>query len=234
MTKHHAIKIADSQLKAMPIHECHEPLIDLKNQTIIAYGPPPETESTKNDYTKLRKTVFEKLCVAQKDLPQDWRFRLYEGFRSLQVQKWLFEQQCEQILKIDPTKNEEIVFNEAMRLVSPVRYLDGEANIPPHNTGGAVDIEVIDVNGNLIDMGMAISDWAEVDPIVCQTDCDVISAEAKSNRAILLKVMMAHEFVNYPFEWWHFSYGDRYWALGRDEKQAKYGSVEKAGEAKFF
>jgi zinc D-Ala-D-Ala dipeptidase len=32
-------------------------------------------------------------------------------------------------------------------------------------------------------------------------------------------------FVNYPHEWWHFSYGDRYWAYAKDEPAAIYGAA---------
>ena len=32
-------------------------------------------------------------------------------------------------------------------------------------------------------------------------------------------------FVNYPYEWWHFGYGDRYWAYAEDEPAAIYGAA---------
>ena len=38
--------------------------------------------------------------------------------------------------------------------------------------------------------------------------------------------MQKHNFVNYPSEWWHFSYGNRYWAYHQPEKQAIYGSAD--------
>ena len=31
--------------------------------------------------------------------------------------------------------------------------------------------------------------------------------------------------VNYPTEWWHWSYGDRYWALATGADRAMYGPV---------
>jgi D-alanyl-D-alanine dipeptidase len=37
--------------------------------------------------------------------------------------------------------------------------------------------------------------------------------------------MQSHDFVNYPMEWWHFSYGDRYWAYHKKALQAIYGPV---------
>jgi D-alanyl-D-alanine dipeptidase len=32
--------------------------------------------------------------------------------------------------------------------------------------------------------------------------------------------------VNYPTEWWHWSYGDRYWALTTGAPAALYGPKE--------
>jgi D-alanyl-D-alanine dipeptidase len=31
--------------------------------------------------------------------------------------------------------------------------------------------------------------------------------------------------VNYPTEWWHWSYGDRYWALVTGAPTTRYGPV---------
>jgi hypothetical protein len=36
-------------------------------------------------------------------------------------------------------------------------------------------------------------------------------------------------FVNYPTEWWHWSYGDRYWALATGAPAACYGPVNRPG-----
>jgi D-alanyl-D-alanine dipeptidase len=32
--------------------------------------------------------------------------------------------------------------------------------------------------------------------------------------------------VNYPTEWWHWSHGDRYWALLTGAEAALYGPVD--------
>ncbi len=37
--------------------------------------------------------------------------------------------------------------------------------------------------------------------------------------------MHAAGFVNYPTEWWHWSYGDRYWALLTGSPHAVYGAT---------
>jgi D-alanyl-D-alanine dipeptidase len=217
--------IADSEILAIPIVECHEPMIDLKSQHELVYGPPPENPLTEPDYTQLRETIFTKLCAAQKDLPQGWVFRVYEGFRSLKVQHMLFEEEYARVQARYPDKNHEELFRETTRLISPVKNLDGSTNIPPHHTGAAVDVEIMDLSGKLVDMGMAIADWVCVNPDLCLSDCSFLSPEAQKNRQILLDVMAAHNFVNYPMEWWHFSYGDRYWAYYKKVSQAFYGPV---------
>ncbi len=67
----------------------------------------------------MRKTLFEKLCSAQKDLPHDWRFRLYEVFRSLEVQTMLFEYEYKKIAAQNPKKDHRDIFHETTRLVFP-------------------------------------------------------------------------------------------------------------------
>lgn len=217
------IKSSDERILAIPIRECHEDWIDVKTQDTIAFGPAPECIETEPDYTKLRKTIYDKLCLAQDELPLNWRFRLYEGFRSLEVQQFLFDQEYRRVKTNNPNFNHEQLFMETTRLVSPVTNLDGSINVPPHNTGAAIDIEIITAEGHLVDMGMAIADWSLVAAEVCLTHCNHISTAAQKNRGVLLAVMEKHDFVNYPYEWWHFSYGDRAWAYYKKKSHAIYG-----------
>lgn len=220
------IYIADPEILAIPIIESHEEMLDLKKQNELQFGPPPETPLTEPHYTLIRKTVYEKLCQAQKDLPNNWRFRIYEAFRSIEVQKMLFDQEYQLVKNKSPEKSEAEIFHEATRLASPVINFDGTKNIPPHNTGSAVDVEIIDKNGRVIEMGMQAKDWQIVDPNLCMTHCENLDKAIQKNRDILFAVMSAHDFVNYPTEWWHFSYGDRYWAFHKNKSHAIYGAVK--------
>jgi D-alanyl-D-alanine dipeptidase len=226
MKKSKIISTIAPEILSVPIVDCTESLVDLKDYNDILYGTPPECELTANCYTKVRKTIFEKLCIAQKALPKGARFRLYEGFRSLEVQKFLFDQELEKAFKANPSSSYETWFNQAARLAAPVINLDGTANIPPHNTGGAIDIEVIDKDGTILDMGMVVKDWSNVDPEICVTASNLISKKAGMNRKMLLEILENQGFVNYPNEWWHFSYGDRYWAYHQGQPSAIYGSIE--------
>jgi D-alanyl-D-alanine dipeptidase len=53
----------------------------------------------------------------------------------------------------------------------------------------------------------------------------MISNEAKTNRAIMSQALMNVGFVNYPTEYWHWSYGDKYWAFIKKEPFAIYNSL---------
>ena len=50
-----------------------------------------------------------------------------------------------------------------------------------------------------------------------------VAAQARHNRNLLARAMGGAGFVNYPTEWWHWSYGDRYWALISKADSAIYG-----------
>ncbi|MDO8954693.1 MAG: M15 family metallopeptidase [Gammaproteobacteria bacterium] len=220
------VYITDPEVLAIAIKECHEPLIDLKQYPSLAFGPPPENEWTRDCYTKLRRSVYLKLLAAESELPHGWRFRLYEGFRSLKVQKMLFDCEYKRVALRHPNLTKSERFRETTRLVSPVINPDGSKNIPAHNTGGAIDIEIIDSNGQVIDMGMEAKDWGVVKPELCLTSYKNLSKEVKQNRQLLLDLLTSHGFVNYPTEWWHFSYGDRYWAYHQHKCHAIYGSAD--------
>lgn len=75
-------------------------------------------------------------------------------------------------------------------------------------------------------MGTAVNANPEVSAGACYTAADNISPHARSNRDILDTALSSAGLVNYSTEWWHFSYGDRYWALMKRQKAALYGPVE--------
>ncbi|WP_242604417.1 hypothetical protein [Legionella gresilensis] len=97
----HFVLITDLSVLAVPIKDNGEPLINLKNQKEIAYGSSPEIPNN-HDYTKLRKTVYQKLNQAQKLLPKGLHFCLYEGYRSLDLQKKLFDKRFNIVKKQQP------------------------------------------------------------------------------------------------------------------------------------
>jgi D-alanyl-D-alanine dipeptidase len=225
MKKSSIILIADPEILKINVIDNYEPLIDVLNQAEIIYGPSPEIPNN-TDYTKMRKTVYDKLIQAQNKLPSGLRLCLYEAYRSLDLQKMLFDTRYAKIKKQNPNWSPADIFIETTKLVSPVVNQDGSDNVPPHSTGGAVDVYLIDDEGYAVDMGIHPKDWmTDTDGSFSLTASSVISPQAQQNRKIMSDVLSAVDFVNYPTEYWHWSYGDRYWAFYKNKLNAIYGSV---------
>ncbi|MDF1758450.1 MAG: M15 family metallopeptidase [Legionellaceae bacterium] len=216
--------IADPRVTKINVHENNCPYINLINQNELLFGPSPEIPNN-TDYTILRKVVYDKICSAQKLLPNGLRFCLYEGYRGLELQKTLFDNRYNLTKKNHPEYTLVEIFTETTRLVSPIINLDGSINIPPHSTGGAFDIYLVDTNSNPIDMGIHPARWhQDLDGAISQTDSTSISKEAQNNRLIMNKALDSVGFVNYPTEFWHWSYGDKYWAYIKNQPFAIYNS----------
>ncbi len=58
------------------------------------------------------------------------------------------------------------------------------------------------------------------------TNSKNITKEQRKNRDFLINLMKKHDFVNLESEWWHWSYGDRYWAVKKNKKYAIYGTIQ--------
>lgn len=87
-----------------------------------------------------------------------------------------------------------------------------------HATGGAVDVVLLE-NGAACDMGGEYLDFGKAGDDVHMTKAQ------RYRRALLRRAMRKAGFVNYPFEWWHFSYGDRMWAAYALARYAIYGEI---------
>jgi len=88
--------------------------------------------------------------------------------------------------------------------------------------GAAVDLTLIGEHGPF-DLGTPIDATPEQSNGACFFDAANISREARTNRALLADVLTATGLANYPAEWWHWSFGDRYWAYLEDRDDALYG-----------
>ena len=214
-------------IQAIPVDESHEPLVDITESSGLGVGPPPECPETEPDYCWVRQGVRDRLIQAQALLPDGIYLRLYEGYRSPAVQQMLFANHLAQVKQDQPDLGEQQAYLEATQLVSAPTRPDGTDNIPPHSTGAAVDVELVDEGGTVLDFGMEIADWGRVPLALCERDCAGLSERAQHNRQHLLDVMQHVGFVNYPQEWWHFSYGDQFWAYTAGQPSAIYGRVDR-------
>jgi len=71
-----------------------------------------------------------------------------------------------------------------------------------HNRGAAIDLSLMDENGQLLDMGGAFDDFSAIS----NYDAEGLSKEARRNRRLLRRIMTRAGFKPYDGEWWHFDY----------------------------
>lgn len=96
-----------------------------------------------------------------------------------------------------------------VRGTSKVRYVSNPANGGGlHNYGLAVDVTIVDENGDELDMGTKVDHLgaeAGVNREAEMVASGVITAQAAENRGLLRRVMRKGGFRVLPSEWWHFN-----------------------------
>ncbi|MGW5126805.1 M15 family metallopeptidase [Streptomyces sp. NPDC004069] len=216
------VLMSDPKVAAIPVAECGERLVDVRRGNSLLI------DSRKQDpadaYAYLREGVVDRLMKAQELLPQGLRLLFVEGYRPPSLQRAYFEEYASQLQAIHADWSAEQIHSAASRYVSP-------PDIAPHSAGAAVDLTLADSEGRELDLGTRMNADPEESEGACYTHAANISTEARANRQLLGSVLTAAGLVNYPTEWWHWSFGDRYWALITGETAALYGPKEMASSA---
>lgn len=70
----------------------------------------------------------------------------------------------------------------------------------PHSRGVAIDVTLVDVEGNELDMGTKFDEFVHMS----HHGATGISKEAARNRLLLLGIMTSAGFDFYRNEWWHY------------------------------
>jgi len=104
-------------------------------------------------------------------------------------------------------------------------------DIAPHVAGAAVDLTLVDADGDELWMGSRLDATTEESDGACHIDALDLDPEVIARRRVLVQVLHAVGLVNYPPAWWHWSFGDRYWALVTGSRHALYGPVATAEAA---
>ncbi|WP_405866390.1 M15 family metallopeptidase [Streptomyces sp. NBC_01515] len=205
------ILMSDARVAAIPVAECGEPLVDVSDVLLV--------DDRKNDNgaeLHLRQGVLDRLLEAEALLPDGLRLLFVEGYRPPVLQRRYFEGYGDELRAAHPDWSADRIRSAASRYVSP-------PEIAPHSAGAAVDLTLADADGRELDIGTPMNANPEESGGACYTGADNITAEARTHRAVLGKALGAVGLVNYPTEWWHWSYGDRYWALMTGAPAALYG-----------
>lgn len=165
---------------------------------------------------RIRRVVFDKVMTCANALPDGLCLMVFEAFRPRARQWQLWNPVHAQITSDHPEWDSAQVYREASRWVSPP---DGFGS--GHQAGAAVDLKLAYADRTELEFGGAMKGLTGVAP----TDWPV-AAGIRKNRDMLVAAMHATGMVNYPDEWWHFSYGDRLWAEVTGRSDAFFAPID--------
>lgn len=216
--------ISEKELNKIAIKENNDKLIDIsKFDSRIKTLIPGYMKKTNLKKILVRGTVAQKLKAIQNLLPKNMNLVLTSGIRPLSIQKEIFDNFFTKYKNENPNWTNKKIREETRKIVSPPE------KSPPHSTGGAIDLTIYK-NGRPLDMGCKIPleiDTENPDISKFPTKTKKITNKQKENRGLLIEVMSKNGFVNLESEWWHWSYGDKYWAVKKRKRFAIYSSVNK-------
>jgi len=219
------------------IAECGEELVQIPNT--FAFTNPHAYVSLGAPYGRrspyyLRSGVLERLELALHNLQTQypkWRIKIFDAYRPVAVQEFMVNYTKLTLAKAqnldidDPIQERELL--EQVYNFWAVPSLD-PTSPPPHSTGAAVDVTLVDENNCEIDMG------GEIDEIGDHSfpkfyEASTNSEEIKFNyhRQLLADCMSNAGFQRHPHEWWHFSYGDQMWCYLNNLESASVQSGSK-------
>jgi D-alanyl-D-alanine dipeptidase len=172
-----------------------------------------------------RAGLQAKLIEAATSLPYGYKFVVFDAWRAVETQQALFDQVQVLTRRDHPEFTDEEVFAYALKFVA---LPSTDVLKPsPHNTGGAIDLSIVDETGRLLEMGTGFDDItarAETDYFEIHDDT-AFERTARDNRRLLYQIMTNVGFTNYSGEWWHFDYGNQNWAWTSGSDYAIYGAT---------
>jgi D-alanyl-D-alanine dipeptidase len=225
------------------ILECGEQLLPIPLEFAIA-SPHPyiklgATYGERSPYY-LRQGVIKSLTVAQTHLQQQypgWRIQIFDAYRPVEVQQFMVDYTFNELIQAQNLTLANLSEAQKQAIWQQVEQfwalpsLD-PATPPPHSTGAAVDVTLVDLDGKIIDMGGEIDEIsARSHPNYYEHATSPTEQQYHTHRQVLQKIMFAAGFQRHPNEWWHFSRGDQMWAWLTNQENptdlviARYGRV---------
>jgi zinc D-Ala-D-Ala dipeptidase len=230
---------------SIPIQECGEPLISIPLDRFAVESPHPYVKLGANYRGRspycLRQGVLAALVKAQNLLQQDyvgWKIKIFDAYRPVEVQQFMVDYTFAELLQEKRLIAENLSDQQRQQLLEEVYQIwavpnDNPATPPPHSTGAAVDITLVDATGQTLDMGGEIDELsARSHPNYYANSSDEKGQTYHLRRQLLYKIMQQAGFCRHPGEWWHFSLGDQMWAWQKNQEDvntfltARYGRIE--------
>ncbi len=224
----------DKPWQDIPIQDCGEPLEPLPDD--LARVRPHPYQQLGAPYGKaspylLRAGVLRRLLQTQKQLQRQrpgWQIQIFDAYRPNAVQAYMVKHTYEALRAAAiEGRSEAELWEQVYTFWAQPSELP--TNPPAHSTGAAIDLQLLDEQAELVDMGTPIDDFTErAHPEYFRKRTDADSRRIQANRDQLRQLMQDQGFAQHPHEWWHFSHGDQLWAwqtrqAGGQAPTARYG-----------
>ena len=186
--------------------ECGEPLVDLRQHLLglrVLRG---------TAVSWAREGVADRLRGVR-ELLAPYDIGLREAWRSLERQKFLYDYYFG---SLDPGASYATRRRLANRFFAPY-----DQKAPPgHSTGAAVDVWLLDENGEPIPLDGPGRRFRSA-----PTFSTRLPQSIREKRLLLHDAMQEVGFTNCRDEWWHYSFGDAGWAVRAGQSECIYGTV---------
>ncbi|MCX7594935.1 MAG: D-alanyl-D-alanine dipeptidase [Fischerella sp.] len=209
----------------VPIQECGEPLVAIPLEMFAVESPHPYEKlgAPYGEYSPyfLRQSLVDSLIAAQNHLQllrPDWRIQIFDAYRPVAVQQFMVDYTFAQAVREKGLVEAELSATQRQEIWREVYKIWAEPSLdektpPPHSTGAAVDVTLVDETGEVVDMGSPIDELSERSlPDYYASGDSPEAQQYHANRLLLCDVMEKAGFKRNPREWWHFSLGDQMWA----------------------
>lgn len=224
----------------IPIADCGEPLVAIPADRFRLWNPPPYAAlgATYGDRSPfmVRSGVLARLQRAAAWLEQarpGWQIAIFDAYRPVAVQQFMVEHTFGELARaagLDPialAARPDAPETRALRdRVAQfwAQPSQNPATPPPHSTGAALDVTLVDATGTEVDMGSPIDECSERShPDYFLPASDPVERAFHDRRQLLRRAMNQGAFAQHPNEWWHFSWGDQLWADRTGQPIAHYG-----------
>jgi len=228
----------------VPIVECGEPLVEIPLKLFAVESPHPYKKlgAPYGEHSPyfLRRCVVDSLIEAQNYLHllrPNWLIQIFDAYRPVAVQQFMVNYTFAQALSMQGLTESELSQTQCQAIWQEVYKIWAEPSLdektpPPHSTGAAVDLTLVDDTGKTVNMGSEIDELSERShPNYFAHHFDPNAQQYHSNRQLLCTIMENSGFKRHPGEWWHFSVGDQMWAWLNNQAKpddpviARYGLI---------
>lgn len=228
--------------QTIPIDDCGEPLVPIPTDTFIWLTPHPYAmlgaPYGERSPFFVRQGVLNRLHRAADYLAiarPGWRILIFDAYRPIPVQQFMVDYSVQQLLDERQLQRDRLTPSEQQRILEEVYQFwalpsSDPKTPPPHSTGAAVDLTLMDDTGTEVEMGSPIDEMSpRSHPDYFVKNSDAASTRYQAHRQLLSQSMRKAGFCQHPNEWWHFSWGDQSWAWQQREQGIDSAAIARYG-----